>query len=128
MSIAKLSRLQKGILLALLQVIRRHEKRAEEFLENARYRRVPVSVLRSSDAPKSRADSAAYSRAVRRLEARGLVLRINQTRGDPETGLIRGSAREPAPARSDSLVLTTSGEEAAKELAGPRLFGPRQVR
>ena len=81
-----------------------------------RYRRVPLCRLGTKGEPKSRADSAAYSRAVRRLEARGLVLRINRSRGDPTTGRIRGSAREPAPGRSDCLVLTESGEEVAHRL------------
>jgi hypothetical protein len=119
MTVTKLSRLQKQILLALLRVIRRHEKRAADFPEIARWRRVPVSALRRTDEPKSRADSAAYSRAVRRLEARGLVLRINRCRGDPTTGRIRSSARQPAPARSDCLVLTKRGEEVAKQLPRP---------
>jgi len=118
-AVTKLSRLQKQILLDLLRVIRRHEKRAEGFPEIARWRRVPVFALRRTAEPKSRADSAAYSRAVRRLEARGLVLRINRCRGDPTTGRIRSSARQPAPARSDCLVLTKRGEEVAKQLLKP---------
>jgi hypothetical protein len=118
-AVAKLSRLQKQILLDLLQFIWHHEKQKQDFPEIVRYRRVPLRMLRTTDEPKSRADSAAYSRAVRRLEARGLVLRINRSRGDPATGRIRRSAREPAPGRSDCLVLTKSGEEVANRLQGP---------
>jgi hypothetical protein len=112
--VRKLSRLQKQILLNMLQLIRQHEKDGGDFAEIVRYRRVPLLCLRGEDAPKPRADSAAFSRAVRRLEARGLVLRINRTRGDPATGRIRRSALEPAPRRSDCLVLTKTGEEVAE--------------
>jgi hypothetical protein len=118
MAAAKLSRLQKQILLNLLQIIRRHENQSEDFPEIVLRRRVPLAALRTTDQPKSRADSAAYSRALRRLEARGLVLRINRSRGDPATGRIRGSAQEPPPRRSDCLVLTARGEEVARQLRG----------
>ena len=104
---------------SLLQFIRHHEKQSQDFPEIVRYRRVPIRMLRTKGEPKSRADSAAYSRAVRRLEARGLVLRINRSRGDPATGRIRRSALEPAPERSDCLVLTKCGEGVANRLQGP---------
>jgi hypothetical protein len=113
MVVQKLSRLQKQILLNLHRFIRKHEKHGDDSPEVVRYRRVPLTALRG-DEPKGRADSAAFSRAVRRLEARGLLLRINRRRGDLITCRIRRSAREPAPRRSDCLVLTKRGQKAAK--------------
>jgi hypothetical protein len=113
--LGKLSRLQKQILLKILQIVRQPQEYGDDFSEIGRYRRVPVLYLREQRHPKSRGDSAAFSRAVRRLESRGLVLRINRARGDA-TGRIRKSASEPAPRRADCLVLTKLGEEVAKRL------------
>jgi len=103
----------------MLRYIQQHERRGGDFPEVVRYRRVPLSCLRGQGASKRRADSAAFSRAVRRLEARGLVLRINRSRGVPPSGRIRQSALEPAPRRSDCLVLTSAGEQAATRLQQP---------
>src|SRR5688500_8040526 len=41
------------------------------------------------------AERAAYSRALRRLEQRGLVLRQNETSGAPHTGSVRTHADQP---------------------------------
>jgi hypothetical protein len=61
------------------------------------------------------ADRAAYSRSLLRLECRGLVIRSNGTTGLP-TGGIRTRADQPAPRKTDHLILTPAGEELAKRL------------
>jgi hypothetical protein len=112
----KLSSLQKQILGNMLACIRSHERGGDDYGEIVQLRRVPWSLLRPQGQPKDRADSAAFSRAVRRLELRGLVLRLNRTRGDLSTGRIRSSTLEPAPRRSDCLLLTEAGEEVARAM------------
>jgi DNA-binding MarR family transcriptional regulator len=62
------------------------------------------------------ADSAAFSRLVRRLEARGLVLRNNARNGvasGPSQGRARRSLEEPI-ARADHLLLTEMGRLVAE--------------
>lgn len=66
------------------------------------------------------ADRAAFSRAIARLERRGLVIRSNSTSGlpagHPRAGRVRVRIEEPAPRRTDHLILTPAGEEMAKRL------------
>jgi DNA-binding MarR family transcriptional regulator len=64
---------------------------------------------------KTRADSAAYSRALRRLEARGLVLRTNVMSGRPDTGHVRTAADQPH-GRSDHVFLTDLGRQVAGQI------------
>ena len=62
-----------------------------------------------------RSDSAAVSRAMRRLEDRGLLLRQNQSTGNPATGQCRHTAAEPHN-RTTHVRLTLAGLDAAKRL------------
>jgi hypothetical protein len=116
---ARLSRAQQAILLnlpAYLEQVRGHESQAR----NARVHGIPLKWLRGHGQGRTAGDSAAFSRAVRRLEARGLVLRSNSTTGCPPPGQkygeVRRSATDPVPKRTDHLILTGAGEEVAKGL------------
>lgn len=61
-------------------------------------------------------DRAAFSRALKRLEVRGLIMRQNIIRGDPVTGRFRTSASDPH-GRATHVVLTDRGERVADALA-----------
>lgn len=63
---------------------------------------------------------ASVSRALRRLEQRGLILRQNTTTGNPETGLARKSADEPH-SRTNCVALTPAGLELAGRLTHDKL-------
>jgi hypothetical protein len=79
---------------------------------------VPMKWLRRG-ASKTKSESAAYSRALRELENRGLLIRSNLRSGmhrGPRAGQIRVSMDEPAPARSDHVILTSAGEAAMAAL------------
>jgi hypothetical protein len=113
MQTAKLSELQQRILKRLLEWykhLRANPNRCH-----------PVAVWGVNLADFRRHESkdavarAVFSRALARLERRGLVLRINGAQGLPGGG-IRRSVDEPAPVRTDHLLLTPEGEEAAKRL------------
>ncbi len=67
--------------------------------------------------PSSR---AAYSRSLKRLEERGLVLRQNQVSGNPYTQMARASKDEPHN-RTTHVQLTQLGEELAATLFSERL-------
>jgi hypothetical protein len=115
---AKLSALQKDILLCLLPWA--------EWLRNspdcyAACRDHGAPLMRIRPKGVSRADSAAFSRALRRLEARGLIIRTNSSSGSPEQqgwprGRVRLRMEEPAPKRTDHIILTPEGEAVAKRL------------
>jgi hypothetical protein len=111
----KLSALQKDILLCLLPW---HEWMRENAgrLGRMALQGVPVAIIRHKGV--SRADSAAFSRALRRLETRGLVIRTNVRTGSPvgdeEYGPVRLQLDEPVPKRTDHIILTPAGEEIAK--------------
>jgi hypothetical protein len=118
MPIAKLSRLQKDILRRLLawyEQLRAHPVRGSPVAVWG----VRLTDFRRRDR-KDASSRAAFSRALARLERRGLVLRINGTNGlpdgHPRRGSVRRSLDEPAPDRADHLLLTAEGEEAAKRL------------
>jgi hypothetical protein len=70
-------------------------------------------------ADKTPAACAAFSRALRRLEGRGLIVRTNVTRGMPSghrKRCIRLLASEPHATRTDHVLLTEAGRETAKRL------------
>ncbi len=110
---AKLSALQKDILRCLLVHVRWMDGNGGRALWG-------VSVKGLREKGVSRSDSAAFSRAVRRLEARGLLVRTSCASGLPAEherhGYIRLKREEPAPRRADHIILTPEGEEAAKRL------------
>ena len=120
---SKLSKLQKSILRRLLNYVRR--RRAEGLKKSARglprgVFLIPMKWLRAK-ADKTKSESAAFSRALRSLEKRGLVVRSNVRTGihrGRRRGEIRVSLKEPVPLRSDHVILTPEGEATA---AGPRL-------
>lgn len=58
---------------------------------------------------------ASLSRALRRLERRGLVLRQNTTTGSPVTGAARKSPDEPH-TRTNCVALTAAGLELCERL------------
>ena len=65
----------------------------------------------------SRADAAAFSRSVRRLEQRGLLFRDNEARGVPALGgMRRTTLAEPPPLRTTHLKLTDAGRALAQRL------------
>jgi len=66
---------------------------------------------------------ASVSAALRRLEARGLLLRQNESGGSPRTGPARIHAAEPH-SRTTSVLLTEEGRRVAKQLT----FVTAQVR
>lgn len=65
-----------------------------------------------TDSPSSR---AAYSRTLKRLEVKGLVLRQNQTSGSPVTQEARRSSAEPHN-RTTHVLLTELGVQVSKWL------------
>lgn len=106
-----LSRLQRELLARLLV----YDDRARAGTPQFGYWGVPVKWLRR-EGDRTRSGSAAFSRALARLEARGLALRSSQNSGvpsGPRKGYIRTSPDEPAPRRADLVVLTDAGREAA---------------
>jgi hypothetical protein len=113
---SKLSQLQKRVLRDLLAWV--EHARGRENVASADMH-APVVWLRGRGS-KARADSAAFSRAVVRLERRGLLVRSSHTEGIPQphprAGKVRMALDEPAPRRATHLILTPAGEEVAKRL------------
>ncbi len=92
-AVKKLSRVQKRMLLDLLTCTRQVELHGGETARNElRFWGVRWSVLRRN-LEKSPAVCAAHSRALRRLERRGLVVRSNDNSGVPCTGKRAGQTR-----------------------------------
>ena len=118
---SKLSKLQKKILRRLVRYIKRRKAKGLKesgpgFPRGLFF--VPMRWLRAY-ADKTKSESAAFSRALRGLERRGLVIRSNVTSGihrGPRRGAIRVLRKEPAPVRSDHVILTPEGEAAIAEL------------
>jgi DNA-binding MarR family transcriptional regulator len=74
-----------------------------------------MKYLRGWFQDRTAADRAAFSRALRRLEQRGLVVRTNYSRGLPDgSGWARQRADQPAPVRSDHVILTDQGRAVAE--------------
>lgn len=67
----------------------------------------------------SRSASAAYSRTLKRLEERGLVLRQNRQSGNPLTRCARETSDEPHN-RTTHVLLTEIGVQVAEWLTKPR--------
>ncbi len=133
-----LSYLQVDILTHLLEVYDWVDQHGNDFAKREVYhwgvRWYPSKIWDWSDWPDgySRSVAAAVSRAVVRLEKRGLVLRNNNKSGgtpDPQpaldfwtrkpimaTGMSRISADQTPPARCVNLKLTEAGREAARSL------------
>jgi hypothetical protein len=115
---AKLSRLQRDILRVLLAHLGAERAKSDRHRREAEAFGIPVKAIRR---PRpSGADRAAYSRSLLRLERRGLVIRSNSSTGlpagHPRARLIRTSADEPAPRKTDHVILTPAGEGLAKRL------------
>jgi hypothetical protein len=108
---ARLSNLQGGILRGLVA----HEQRAAQSGENdPAPRPVPVKDLRGPG-PKSAADSAAFSRALRRLAQRRLIILCNVRHGVRSGPNAFKVNIDPADkhARADHLILTPLGRAIA---------------
>lgn len=65
---------------------------------------------------ETRATQAARSRALARLEARGLILRQNEVSGSPTRAMARRSAAEAPPLRTTHVLLLPAGIEVAERL------------
>jgi hypothetical protein len=105
-----LSTLQQGILIELLDFVTENP-RPLGLVPGA----VPIRHLRGWFQDRTAADRAAFSRALRRLEQRGLVLRTNYGRGMPDSpGNVRLRGDQPAPVRSDHVILTDQGRAFAE--------------
>jgi hypothetical protein len=80
---------------------------------------VPIRRLRDYGSDRGRSDSAACSRALKRLEQRGLIVRSNQTtglpKGHPRGGYVRMAVDEPH-IRTDMVLLTDAGRTEAERL------------
>src|SRR5262245_14440457 len=103
----RLSKPQRGILRNLLRYVE-HAEALPGALRVYGKETVPVK-WRRGGRPKGRADSAAFSRALRRLESRGLVVRTNVAGGmpsGPRKGSIRQRLDEPHGTRTDHVFLT----------------------
>jgi hypothetical protein len=120
----KLSALQKDILCCLWF-------HYEDLLERGltRWLRLGIRVKDiRDDEPKTAADRAAFSRSLRRLEQRGLIVRMNISSGmpedDPRVAEIRVNERrsirlrvdDPMVRRTDHIILTAAGVGVAKRL------------
>src|SRR5437870_13539844 len=95
-----LSRLQRYVLSDLLDYTESAESR-DGYIQFG----VPMTWLRPRDRSrrKSRANSATWSRAMRSLEKRGLVIRSNVRSGMRGSGKIRTSAEDPLAGRTDHI-------------------------
>jgi hypothetical protein len=103
--VRKLSRLQRSILRRLLRWwtwIQSDEGRARRY----KHFGVPLLKLRPYLLYWSPADRAAFSRALRRLEARGLILRVNGTSGCPDVGGRMRTSPDQSHSRTDHILLT----------------------
>lgn len=100
----KLSKQQKEILMSVYadSLVFRHNPRS------------PGISWRTLEASRSRQSSV--SRSLRRLEERGLLVRTNHWSGIPGSGRIRTRLDEPAPVRTDHVILTEEGTDVAEQL------------
>jgi hypothetical protein len=110
---ARLSRLRREILRCLL--LHRTRLLADENVFRLYERSgIPLRWFREDGYYKTRADSAAFSRALRRLEARGLVPRVNATSGCPDAGGYMRQSPDQAHTRTDHVLLTEAGIRAGE--------------
>jgi hypothetical protein len=112
----KLSGGQRRILADLLVYYRNREEAGGNSAAQVRIWGVPLKWLRGTKRDRTAADSAAFSRSIRRLEARGLMLRNNSANGvlsGPSRCRARRSIDEPI-ARADHLLLTDMGRQVAE--------------
>ena len=82
------------------------------------YEGAPIRWLREEHA-RTRADSAAFSRAVARLVKRGLVFRVNGKFGittGPHSGNRQTSPDDPPPRRATHVRVTEAGRAVARQL------------
>ncbi len=89
---------------------------------------ISIKALRGPG-PKSAADSAAFSRAVRRLARRGLVIPCNLNHGvrsGPNTGKVRIDATDKN-TRATHLLLTPLGRAIASRIAPSAAAEPQMV-
>jgi hypothetical protein len=125
----KLSVLQKEILRCLWSNYQYIQAHGNDWAVKFLHQGIQVKEFRGP-APKSGADRAAFSRALRRLEQRGLIVRTNTTSGMPEEDprvaqilaterrSIRLRADDPMVRRTDHVILTAAGIEVAQGLNG----------
>jgi hypothetical protein len=102
----RLSRQQRGILVALLPYVAAAEERGISRGTFPWHRCVPLKWLRQG-ADKTPAACAAFSRALRRLEGRGLIVRTNATSGMSSAQgnrTMRLLASEPHATRTESCT------------------------
>jgi hypothetical protein len=122
-SVKGLSRLQREILCGTLALYRDVEEYGNDFAQMlVKTGGVGLKHLRPRGV--SPADRAAFSRALKRLEARGLIVCSNTTSGipsGPRARYIRTSADEPH-GRTDSLFLTDLGRETTERLTNTGVY------
>ncbi len=122
---AKLSRLQKWLLSLLLELHENGDKRDAAFKVASPEMRglhnqtaiwgvkwQPTKLFPA----RTRAESVNVSRALARLEARGLVIRQSKMSGAPDTEKARTSHESLPPLRCDHVLLTQDGRETANKI------------
>lgn len=114
-ALAKLSKQQRDILCHFwrLYIDQREREASPGFPGGCRIADTFGVPYRSSGEASFR---ASLSRAVARLENRGLVLRQNARSGSPGFGRCREHADDPKPIRTTNVSLTALGKAAAKRL------------
>jgi hypothetical protein len=112
---------QQDLLCDLLEWYQHVEAKGNEFAKtDLSLRGLSIPWLRGTLKDWSRSESASFSRSLRRLEQRGLILRINVNQGIPEghpqAGRIRTSIDQPC-TRADHVLLTPLGRQVAGQLS-----------
>ncbi len=115
--------MQKNVLRKVLHYIQHVEEHGNEYAKaclRGRTSGVPIRWLRGYGHDRRRSDSAAFSRALNRLEQRGLIVRTNTVTGlppgHPRAGYVRQAAEEPHK-RTNAIILTDAGREEAEYLS-----------
>jgi DNA-binding MarR family transcriptional regulator len=117
-----LSDMQKDVLLEVHRRIRRDEESDSAFMKAMLYRLnaggVSIFQLRGMGRRRSRSNSAAFSRALKRLEQRGLIVRLSTPKGRTVGHVTRFSRMaEKDCGRTDIIVLTDAGRAEAERLS-----------
>ncbi len=112
----RLSKLQLYILDRLLHSYRHIEATGDEQLIQSVYNTgIRLEEILGAGQP-TRSQSASDSRALKRLEQRGLILRNSIVSGTPSReGRLRGSVQELPPRRTDAIILLPPGRSIAEK-------------
>lgn len=112
--ISGLSKLQREILRCLLANYRHVEEHGNDYCR-LDLQRVGIRLLQFRPQYTSPSERAAFSRSLKRMEERGLILRTNHMSGVPGCGRIR-TRREERHGRTDHVAFTAEGRELAERL------------